>query len=172
MVGGVRRRFAEFSKPFFTGAKFGDAPSDNVNLTCEELQKMVEQLNGDLELRTQKKEKYKSKYLDEKQRSATMRDYFKVTARAHLYLNYGEPPQGFSRVLPLTVWAFVKLSDIVLGYQLSIFIYGAAMILTLEQGSSWTLPLCVGDFVEMFHDSVSLVEYFRESWRRKIRCLC
>lgn len=49
-----------------------------VDLTNEELLKMVEQLNGELELRTQKKDRYKEKYLDEKQRAATMRDYYKV----------------------------------------------------------------------------------------------
>lgn len=35
---------------------------------------MVEQLSKELELRTQKKDKYKQKYLDEKQRAATVRD--------------------------------------------------------------------------------------------------
>jgi len=34
----------------------------------------VEQLSKELELRTQKKDKYKQKYLDEKQRAATLRD--------------------------------------------------------------------------------------------------
>ena len=45
-----------------------------MDLTKEELQKMVEQLSKELELRTQKKDKYKQKYLDEKQRAATLRD--------------------------------------------------------------------------------------------------
>lgn len=46
------------------------------DLTPEELQKMTEQLGKELEERTAKKEKYKQKYLDEKQRAATMRDYY------------------------------------------------------------------------------------------------
>ena len=38
---------------------------------------MLEQLGNELETRTQKKDKYKDKYLEEKQRAATLRDYYK-----------------------------------------------------------------------------------------------
>lgn len=49
----------------------------SADLSREELLKIVEQQTAELEASTVKKANYKTKYLDEKQRAATMSDYYK-----------------------------------------------------------------------------------------------
>lgn len=51
--------------------------SDPSELSKDELMKIVEHQSAELDVRTQKKEIYKTKYLEEKQRAATMSDYYK-----------------------------------------------------------------------------------------------